>query len=58
MDILAKIKEMEDRLGGCPCEDEKKMNFLRAIKDRIDALERKVKDDEHPVEYGWPEDNE
>lgn len=42
IDILAKIKDMEDRLGGCPCEDDSKMDFLREIKERLDLIEGKL----------------
>lgn len=31
-DILSKVKEMEDRLGGCPCEDPSKMDYLKKLR--------------------------
>src|ERR1700733_9598984 len=37
LEILAKIKELEDALGGCPCEDASKMDFLKEIQAKIDA---------------------
>jgi hypothetical protein len=40
MEILRQVKEMEDRLGGCPCEDESKMDFLKEIDARITAREQ------------------
>ena len=40
-DILARIKDMEEKLGGCPCEDPSKMDFLKEIRKRLDALEQK-----------------
>jgi hypothetical protein len=44
LDILRRVKEMEDKLGGCPNEDVSKLDFLRTIQDRLDALEQKAKD--------------
>lgn len=35
-DILKLAKDMEDRLGGCPCEDPNKLNFLIQIQENID----------------------
>lgn len=48
VEILRKVKEMEDALGGCPCEDPTKLNFLDEIRSRLDALEKaqKAKKDE------------
>jgi hypothetical protein len=31
-DLLKRVKELEDKLGGCPCEDPKKVDFLEDIK--------------------------
>jgi hypothetical protein len=45
VDILRRVKEMEEKLGGCPCEDASKMDFLKTVKDRLDALDSKVNDD-------------
>lgn len=39
LEILRKVKEMEDALGGCPCEDVSKLDFLKEIRERLDALE-------------------
>lgn len=36
LEILRTIKEMEDKLGGCPCEDASKMDFLKDIQKKID----------------------
>ena len=38
-DLLKAVKEMEDKLG-CPCEPNK-ADYLKIIKERIDALEAK-----------------
>jgi hypothetical protein len=40
MDILRRVKELEDRLS-CPCEPNK-ADYLTILKDRIKALERKA----------------
>lgn len=39
--ILQSVKEMEHKLGGCPCEDPSKMDFLRQIEERLNS-ERKA----------------
>jgi hypothetical protein len=39
MELIRQIKEMEDALGGCPCEEPSKLDFLKEIRDRLDALE-------------------
>jgi len=46
MDILRRIKEMEDRLGGCPCEEPGKLDFLKAIEERLTRLEQAQKEAE------------
>jgi hypothetical protein len=57
-DILQRVKDMEDRLGGCPCEDASKMDFLKTIKDRLDALEAKEKAaHDKSARYAYPTDN-
>jgi hypothetical protein len=38
LDVLIKIKELEDRLG-CPCEPNK-ADYIKIMKDRIAALEK------------------
>jgi hypothetical protein len=30
--ILELVKEMEDKLGGCPCEDPSKMDYLKQLR--------------------------
>jgi hypothetical protein len=42
IEILRKVKEMEERLGGCPCEDASKMDFLKEIAERLARIERKI----------------
>lgn len=44
VEILRLVKEMEDKLGGCPCEDESKMDFLNKIRERLNQAE-KIYDD-------------
>jgi hypothetical protein len=44
MEILRRIKEMEDKLGGCPCEDPSKLDFLKRIEERLDRLEQAKKE--------------
>lgn len=39
LDILRRVKEMEDALGGCPCEEPGKMDFLKDIQTRLDRIE-------------------
>jgi hypothetical protein len=41
LDILARVKDMEDKLGGCPCEDASKMDFLKTVKDQLDDSEER-----------------
>lgn len=43
-DILKRVKEMEDKLGGCPCEEPEKMDFLKAIRERLDAIDKKIEE--------------
>lgn len=38
-DILRRIKDIEDKAGGCPCEDPSKLDFLKDIRARIEAEE-------------------
>lgn len=45
LEILRKVKEMEDALGGCPCEEPSKMNFLEEIRARLDRIEAAQKAD-------------
>lgn len=61
MEILHRVKDMEDKLGGCPCEDESKMNFLKQIKEYLDAndaLPEKKAADDKPIRYAYPTDRE
>ncbi len=39
-DLLKAVKEMEDKIG-CPCEPNK-ADYLTVLKERIDALEKKL----------------
>ena len=39
-DLLRRVKELEDQLG-CPCEPNK-ADYLAILRDRIEALEKKV----------------
>ena len=41
-DILRRIKDIEDRLGGCPCEEPEKLDYLKDIRKRLDGIERKL----------------
>ena len=41
-DILRKVKEMEDKLGGCPCEEPGKMDFLKKIRERLDRQDEQI----------------
>lgn len=36
LEILRQIKEMEDKLGGCPCEEPQKLEFFKDIQARLD----------------------
>lgn len=38
-DLLKRIKDIEDKAGGCPCEDPSKLDFLKDIRARIEAEE-------------------
>jgi hypothetical protein len=53
MEILRKVKEMEDALGGCPCEDASKLDFLNEIQARLDRLKEdrdgESVSDAHPI---------
>ena len=44
MDILAKIKELEDKLGGCPCEEPEKLDYLNLLQQRLDDLDKKIEE--------------
>lgn len=35
-DIIDKVKKMEEALGGCPCEQPEKMDYLKDIQDDLD----------------------
>ena len=57
LELVRQIKEMEDALGGCPCEEPSKLDFLQEIRKRLDALEAAQKgshDDEAPEGDGHP----
>lgn len=50
LEILRKVKEMEDALGGCPCEDATKLDFLKEIQARLDRLkEQDESSNPHPI---------
>ena len=41
-DILRRVKELEDKVGGCPCPNEDKTAFLDDIKRRLEAIDKKL----------------
>lgn len=47
--ILKEVKRMEDELGGCPCEDPTKLDYLKVIRNRLDVLEGKEPDPDREI---------
>ncbi len=43
LDLLERVKRLEDALGGCPCEPNK-ADYIGLLKKRIEDLEKKVLD--------------
>lgn len=41
-DILRRVKELEEKVGGCPCPNEDKTAFLEDIKRRLEAIDEKL----------------
>ena len=41
-DILRRVKELEEKVGGCPCPNEDKTAFLVDIKRRLEAIDKKL----------------
>lgn len=60
MEILRRVKNMEDKLGGCPCEEPSKMDFLKEVEKYLDAESRlpdespKAEDHDKPIRYAHP----
>jgi len=42
-DLLKRVKALEDKVDPCPCPDASKLDFLKAIKERLDAIDDKLK---------------
>lgn len=36
-DLLRRVKELEDKLGGCPCEEPQKLDYLKEIRKLIEG---------------------
>jgi hypothetical protein len=41
-DILKRVKALEDTVGGCPCEEPEKLDYLGSIREQLDRIEQKV----------------
>ena len=44
-EILERIQKLEEQVGGCPCPDEEKTDFLEDIKRRLDRISEDIGDE-------------